>query len=140
MTRLAAAAVLAQFVRYATCGALSALVHVAVLVMLVEFLQMPSTMASALGFACAIPVNYLLQHRFVFGSGGGHQSFFPRYLAVTLLSMGLNVALHWLLTFWVGLHYVLAQILALGVVVLVNFAVNRYFTFEPVTGAGQARV
>lgn len=140
MTRSVAAAVLVQFVRYAACGALSALVHIAVLVMLVELFRMPSTLASAVGFACAIPVNYLLQHRFVFSRDGSHLSFFSRYFAVTLLSMGLNVVLHWLFTVVLGLYYVLGQILALGVVVLVNFAVNRHFTFGPVAGAGQARI
>lgn len=131
-------AVFVQFVRYAACGGMSAAVHIAVLVMLVEWWQVPSAMASSIGFASAIPVNYLLQHRFVFHGTGRHLTSFSRYVAVTLLSMGLNLALYWLFVFGIGIQYVLGQALAIGVVVLVNFTINRHFTFVSSTGAGRA--
>jgi putative flippase GtrA len=118
-----------QFVRYLLSGSTAVATHLAVLIALTELAGMPSTFASAVGFACAVPVNYALQHRFVFKRTKRHLRFFTRYLAVTLLTLALNTGLFWLLTVVLGIFYVASQILTIGVVVLVNFVVNRSFTF-----------
>lgn len=121
---------LLQFLRYGVAGSAAAATHLAVLVLLTELTAVPSTLASALGFACAVPVNYALQHRFVFNPGSSrHLLLFSRYVAVTLLTMALNVGLFWLLTSGLGVFYVLSQIITIGVIVPLNFAINRSYTF-----------
>jgi putative flippase GtrA len=130
------AGLLRQFFLYGVSGGTAALTLVIVLVALVELLDCPSTLASAIGFACATPVNYLLQHRFVFGQSRNHKVFFPRYVGVTLATLGLNTLLFWILTYPLGLFYLASQILTLAVIVPINFAINREFTFAaraPVT-------
>ena len=118
-----------QFVYYGICGGIAAGVLLIVLAGLVELTGMPETLASAIGFACATPVNYGLQHRFVFKQNGRHGVFFARYVAVTLLTLGLNTALFWVLTEGVGVFYLLSQVLTVGTIMLVNFGLNRSFTF-----------
>jgi putative flippase GtrA len=132
----AVSGLLRQFLRYGVSGGAAALTLVIVLVALVELAGCPSTLASAIGFACATPVNYLLQHRFVFGRSRNHRVFFPRYLGVTLATLGLNTLLFWLLTHPLGLFYLASQILTVAAIVPINFAINREFTFArrvPVT-------
>ena len=87
-----------------------------------------------IGFSCAIPVNYLLQHRFVFARRGRHWAFFSRYLGVTLSALGLNAALFWVGTEVIGAHYLPTQIVVIGIIVAVNFLVNRKFTFAELPG------
>jgi putative flippase GtrA len=121
---------LLQFLRYGVAGSAAAATHLAVLVLLTELAAVPSTLASALGFACAVPVNYALQHRFVFNAGSSrHLLLFSRYVAVTLLTMALNVGLFWVLTSGLGIFYVLSQIITIGVIVPLNFVINRSYTF-----------
>lgn len=120
---------LAQAIRYGIAGSAAALTHLAVLVLLVELVGCPKTLASALGFAAATPVNYGLQHRFVFRRQGGHRRFFTRYLAVTAATMALNTALFVLFTDELGVPYLIAQTVTIGLVVLVNFLLNRHVTF-----------
>jgi len=129
-------ATLLQFLRYGLAGSAAAATHLAVLVLLAELAAVPATLASALGFACAVPVNYALQHRFVFNSSSRrHLLLFSRYVTVTLLTMALNVGLFWLLTSGLGVFYVLSQIITIGVIVPLNFAINRSYTFaELATG------
>lgn len=124
----AAALPVGQLVRYVIAGGTAAATHLLVLVLLVELAGCPATLASALGFAAATPVNYGLQHRFVFRRSGGHGRFFTRYLAVTAATMALNTALFALLAAW--LPYLLAQVVTIGMIVLVNFLLNRHVTFR----------
>jgi putative flippase GtrA len=120
----------AEFMRYSIAGFAAAATHLAVLAGLVQLMQAPKPMASAVGFCCAIPVNYLIQHRFVFGRTGGHTIYFTRYMTVTLILLAVNVIIFSLLTQIIGVFYVFAQILVIGIVFVLNFLVNRTFTFS----------
>jgi len=128
-------ATLLQFVLYGLSGSVAAATHLLVLVVLTE-LGAPSTLASALGFLCALPVNYSLQHRVVFNKRSGHILFFTRYVTVTLLTLTLNTCLFWVLTTALGVFYVASQVITLGIIVPLNFTVNRLFTFADLAAEG----
>jgi putative flippase GtrA len=129
MRRPLARATLLQFLRYGLAGGAAAATQLAVLVLLTELARTPSTLASAVGFGCAVPVNYALQHRFVFNRSRRHLLYFPRYVSITLLTLALNTGLFWLLTDGLGLFYVASQVVTIGLIVPLNYALNRYITF-----------
>jgi putative flippase GtrA len=131
--------ILAQFTRYGISGGAAVGVHLAVLVVLVELAGSPAVMASVVGFACGTIVNYALQHRFVFSRSGGHGWYFPRYVAVTLITMLLNTAIFWALSSGLGVFYLASQVITIGIIVPVNFAINRSFTFASRAGGAQER-
>jgi putative flippase GtrA len=118
-----------QFLRYVLAGGAAAATHLAVLVLLTELVRIPSTVGSAVGFGCAVPVNYALQHRFVFNRSRQHLLYFPRYLSITLLTLALNTGLFWLLTDGFGLFYVASQVVTIGLIVPLNFTLNRCIAF-----------
>jgi putative flippase GtrA len=122
-------ATLLQFALYGLSGSAAAATLLLVLIVLTELGNVPSTLASALAFVCALPVNYILQHRFVFNKSSGHILFFTRYVTVTLLTLALNTCLFWMLTELGGIFYVASQVITLGLVVPVNFVANKMFTF-----------
>jgi putative flippase GtrA len=129
----------AQLFRYGLAGGVAVVTHLAVLMLLVELAASPPTLASLLGFACATVVNYLLQHRFVFVRARGHGAYFPRYVAVTMATMSLNTLLFWGFYDGFGLYYPLSQLITIGIIVPLNFMINRSFTFaEPAAGRGGA--
>jgi putative flippase GtrA len=121
---------LVQFTRYGLSGGAAVATHLAMLVILIELAGTPPVLASLLGFACATLVNYTLQHRFVFCRSRGHGSYFPRYLAVTLGTMTLNTLLFWILSSGLGIFYLASQVITIGVIVPINFMLNRSFTFR----------
>jgi putative flippase GtrA len=49
---------------------------------------------------------------------------------VTVASLGLNILLFWLLVNFANIHYASAQIVTAAVIVLVNYYVNRTYTFS----------
>lgn len=125
-----AVATIRQFGRYGFAGGMAALTHLVVLSLLVELVGFDKAIASAIGFLAAIPVNYLLQHRFVFARAGRHGHYFARYLGVTLAGLGLNCGLFLLGVNVLGFHYLPTQIAVIGLVFVANFFVNRHFTFS----------
>lgn len=125
-----AVATIRQFGRYGFAGGMAVLTHLVVLSLLVELAGFDKAVASAIGFLAAIPVNYLLQHRFVFTRTGRHGHYFARYLGVTLAGLGLNCGLFLLGVNVLGFHYLPTQIVVIGAVFAANFFVNRHFTFS----------
>jgi putative flippase GtrA len=121
---------LVQLTRYGLSGGAAVATHIALLVILIELASSPPIVASVLGFAGATLVNYTLQHRFVFSRSRGHASYFPRYLAVTLGTMTLNTLLFWTLSSGLGIYYLASQVITIGVIVPINFMLNRSFTFR----------
>ncbi len=51
-------------------------------------------------------------------------------MAVALVGLGINTAIMYGLTHYTGLHYLLCQVLATGVVLGWNFLANRFWTFR----------
>ena len=122
-------ALISQLVRYGISGSTAAATLFLVLTALVELGGVPAVLASAIGFACGVAVNYSLQHGFVFGRSSGHALYLPRYLAVTAFTMALNIGLFWALSDGLGVFYVASQVITIGIIVPINFAINRGFTF-----------
>jgi putative flippase GtrA len=121
---------LQELLRYVVAGGAALAVQLGVLTFLVEFFRVVPTVATSVGFVAAIVVNYVLQRRFVFQAEVGHSRAFARYLAVTLLGLAVNAAVFYVLTRQLGVFYALAQTLTTGLLFVVNYVVNRNFTFR----------
>lgn len=118
-----------EFLRYLVASCAAVVTHLAVLVILVQLAELPKPLASAMGFCCAIPVNYVIQHRYVFRKTGAHIYYFIRYLLITLTMMLVNVMIFWIFTSIFGIFYILSQLLTIGIIAVLNFLFNRAFTF-----------
>jgi putative flippase GtrA len=124
-----------QIARYALVGLLAVAIHYAALIALVELAAVGKVLASVVGFCLAIPVNYYFQHRWVFRSQNRHRVALPRYQAVTAVGLAINaVAFNGGLK--VGLPYLLAQAIAIVLVVGFNFIANRVYTFGASSAVG----
>ena len=120
----------AQILRYGIAGGAAVAVHLAVLVGLVELFGLPKTISSLIGFCSAIPLNYWLQHSYVFSCTQDHGRFFTRYLIATLATATANTALFGALVALDVMPYVMVQILVTVFIFVVNFFWNRVYTFK----------
>jgi putative flippase GtrA len=130
VSRLRDSGIVRQFLRFAASGAVGTIIHYGLLVALREGLALDTVLASSVGFGCGAVVNYYLAHRVVFRSTARHQNAFPSFTLVALVGLALNSAIMFLLSERIGLHYLLAQLAATGVVLCWNFTVNRLWTFR----------
>lgn len=120
---------IAQFMRYSVAGGIAAAAHFGVLVLLVEAWNIYPTTASGVGFCIAGAINYTLQYHWTFKASGPHTLMLSRYIVVTLAMLLVNLLIFWLLNEQLGVFYFAAQVVATGIVVFLNFTINRRWTF-----------
>jgi putative flippase GtrA len=119
---------LAQFLKFAAAGGVGTACHYATLVLWVEVLGGPVVPGTLAGFGVGALVNYLVARRFVFASDRPHAAALPRFALVAATGAALNTAI----VAWLngpGLHYLAAQVVATGAVLVWNFFLNRAWTF-----------
>jgi putative flippase GtrA len=121
-------AVARQFLAFAAVGACGTVTHYATLIAGVS-LGIDPVAASALGWTLGAVVNYSLNYRFTFRSGLSHREAAPRFAVVAAIGLLLNTLL--MATFIrMGLHYLIAQVIATGVVLCCNFLLSRVWAFR----------
>ena len=120
---------LKQFLRYASVGAAATAVHYALLVLAVEALGWPAFVASGFGAVVGAQVAYAGNRRFTFAHRGEVRASWPRFQATALAGTLLGMAIV-ALGVRLGVHYVLAQMVATGVSLALTFAINRAWAFR----------
>lgn len=120
-----------EFRRYFLVGGLAFLVDGAVLAGMVELLGIHYLVGATAGFIVGAFVNYWLSVHWVFSertlSNQGLE--LGLFILIGLIGLGLNDALMWLFTDWLGLYYLLSKIMAAALVFIYNFAVRRALLF-----------
>jgi len=119
-----------QFMLFAALGAVGTVAHYAVLISLVQFAQITPVPATALGFITGALVNYGLNYRFVFRSSENHAKSIPKFYMLALVGFVINNSVVAFLSNWAGLHYLVSQVIATGIVLLWNFTGNKLWTFR----------
>jgi len=117
-----------ELVRYALSGSTAVGVMMLTLAFLVEIVGVPKVTASMASLTLAVMLNYFLQYYFTFRDSHGHAKALWRFLVVTSLTMGMNYVLFSFLAD--RIHYGAAQMITLLIIFLVNFVINRAFTFK----------
>lgn len=118
-----------QFVKFALVGGFATMLHYAILVVLVEGLRWPPVAATSVGFVVSALGNYLLNRRFTFRSRRRHVEAALRFVIVAVVGFCVNASVVWLAFNAVGLHYLVAQVVATLATLGWNFVGNRHWTF-----------
>ena len=121
---------LRQFITFAGVGAVAAVAHYGVLILLVELGGIAPVIATLWGFLAGAAVSYVLNRRFTFKSERPHRAAAPRFLAVSAGGFVLNGLVMWLLNEYWGVQYLIAQVIATLIVLFWNFSANRWWTFR----------
>jgi putative flippase GtrA len=124
-----ASRLLPQFFLYGGAGAIGTAVHFAILAALVQYVDAGAVAASTAGAIAGAIINYTLNHRFTFASRRTHRVALPRFLAVAAAGILLNAAVLAAMLAFVRPHYLVAQVVATGAVLVAGFVANRRWTF-----------
>jgi putative flippase GtrA len=119
-----------QVVTFLMVGSVATVLQYAILVLLVETAGWKAATASAAGFAVSAVLNYLLNRRLTFASDTAHSVGAPRFAAVAGMGLAINWGAMKLLTEALGIHYLLAQVLATSGTLVWNFVGNKCWTFR----------
>lgn len=126
--RLAIAAVVLQWLRFATVGASNTLLSWCLYAVL-EHVGIHYLLASGLAFATGALNSYALNRRWTFRSRGRHAPEIVRFGAVQCIGLALDVSLLYVLVRDVGIHHLIAQALVFPVASVVTFMLSRRWVF-----------
>jgi putative flippase GtrA len=128
------AGLLANFLTFGAVGAIGTAVHYAALVALVEGGGIAPTLATVAGAILGALANYILNYRITFRSSADHRVALLRFGCVAALGVAVSAALVATAQHF-GLPYLLGQIAATLVVLLLGYELNRRWTFREATDA-----
>ncbi len=111
-------------------GVAATLVHVAVALLARETLGLAPLNANLAGYVAAVGVSYLANARLTFRRPSRNLAQFGRFLAVSLLALGLNQALIYLLAERAGWPFWMALIPVVLAVPALSFALSKLWAFR----------
>ncbi|MFN8494220.1 MAG: GtrA family protein [Caldilineaceae bacterium] len=136
-----------RFAKFATVGAAGAVTHVTLLNLLVQLAHLPSVAANPIGFCAAVLQNFILNRRWTYPESRERHagSQLLQFAIVSLVGLVLNQLIFLtvlrrtepLFIKWAGqqhlghlLGYNFAWAVAVGIVMVWNFGVNRLWTYR----------
>jgi len=118
-----------QFLFYAAVGAIGTVVHYSVLIFLVIFSDIRPVWASTSGFVVGGLTNYFLNYRYTFRSTQDHDSTIAKFFLVATFGASINYLVMWIGTEVFQVYYMFMQLLSTFLVLVVNFGINKIWTF-----------
>ena len=119
---------LARFMRYALVGVVATASHYGLLIAWVEWGHGAAWAGSGAGAVLGAQVAYALNRSYTFAHRGAVAVSWPRFQMVALLGALLGMAIVGGVV-RLGGHYLVGQLLATAVVLLLGYAINRRWTF-----------
>ncbi len=118
-----------HFFRYGAVGLVATAAHYLVLVICVELVGWPAWWGAGLGAVVGAQVAYAGNRWFTFGHRGAMRASWPRFQATAVLGALLGMAIVGS-GVRLGLHYLVAQLIATLAGLVLTFAINRAWTFR----------
>jgi putative flippase GtrA len=119
-----------SFRRFLMVGGTCTAIQYALLALLIDGFGWRPALASGASYAVAVGVNYELSRRWTFHGRSASLRSFLRFVGVSGLGLALNVALFEGALRLGAPHYLIAQAVATGVTMGVNFTLYRIWAFR----------
>ena len=119
-----------ELMRFVQVGVASNLVYFCVLGLLHLLLKVELWLGAAIAFATSTVVNYSLHHQHTFRSAERHSRALGKYAVVQAVMMAVNSLLLHLMVTRAGGHYLVAQVVALGMVTCLTYLLSRNWIFS----------
>lgn len=119
-----------RFLGYTFVGAIGTVVHYSVLVAGVDELGLAPVVASSLGAVAGAVTNYILNYRFTFRSRKAHSDAMLKFMFVAAAGVVVNGLVVDACLRLDGVHYLVAQVIATAVVLVLGYIANRHWTFK----------
>lgn len=111
-------------------GSANTIIGYAIFGVAYKLLGLDYNLALAIAYALGIVIGYFNHRRHTFRSTAGHQQAFGRFVLTYFLVYVLNAGLLTALAEWVRLDPLVGQAIALVVVTLISFVIQRVWVFR----------
>lgn len=125
-----------KLVKFCMVGFSGMLIDFGITWLLKERTSCNKYIANSCGFIAAASSNYLLNRIWTFESHSPKiATEYLSFLAISILGLGLNNFIIWILADKLKWHFYIAKLTAIGIVTLWNFSMNTLFTFQILTNS-----
>lgn len=122
---------LAQFIKFSLVGVLNTAIHYGVFYVLYRYAGLYHLLASAAGFCLAVVHSYILNKFWTFRRRGSRiREEFLKFFLVSIFSLGVNLAGMAILVELLAVQPPVAQLVTIGITLVVNFLSNKFWTFR----------
>lgn len=123
--------VVRQFAKFSLVGTANTVTSFAVYLLATRIAQMDPLVANALAFLIAVSISFLLNKHWTFRDRGRrYLSQYIQFFSVSIVGFGISETVLFVLHKLLGLHDILAYLVAVAGGLLWNFNVNRTWTFS----------
>jgi putative flippase GtrA len=126
-----------QFLLFSIMGAVGTIFHYLVLILSVEYFGLSPMVGTVSGSICGAIVNFVLSHQVVFRSELRFSETAPRFFSVVFVGLTLNAVLMYFLVQRLSVGYIFAQLMTTAVVLLLNYALNSFWTFNQTSNSSK---
>lgn len=116
-----------SFTKYTFVGAFATFIHYAIFLISIHFFSSIPWKATMLGATGGALLAYLLNYHHTFLSHAKHSVLLPKFLIVA--SFGVFIQTLIVAIFNPQIHYLLVQLIATAVGLILTFVMNRFWTF-----------
>jgi dolichol-phosphate mannosyltransferase len=128
---IASGALLPRICRFLAVGGLGTLVNTGALVILYHHLHLALVVASAMATELAIGHNFLWNNYWTFGRSGLSLHRFAKFNVASLGGQCIAIVSLWTLVRFVGVHYIVANMVGIGLALVWNFTISVRWTWAP---------
>ena len=116
-----------SFTKYTFVGAFATFIHYAIFLIGIHFFSTVPWKATIFGAAGGALIAYILNYHHTFLSHAKHSALLPKFLVVA--SFGVFIQTLIVAIFSPQIHYLVAQLIATAVGLILTFIINRFWTF-----------
>jgi len=124
--------VIKEFFKFAFVGLIGTLINIGILYSLTEFFKVYYLISAILAFIVAATSNFFLNKVWTFKEGV-KESILKKYLlffGVSIIALVVNLFFLYVFTEYFGIYYIVSQIIAIGIALIINFLGNKIWTFN----------
>lgn len=121
-----------EFLKFAIVGVANTLIHLSVLYILTEFFSVYYILSSFLAFLVAVTNSFVFNTLWTFKKDIKHNTAtrYSKFFVVSVITALANLFFLYIFTEVAGLWYMLSQIIAIALTLMMNFIGNKFWTFK----------
>jgi putative flippase GtrA len=120
-----------QFIKFCIVGSIGGVIHLGLLYFLTEFFNIWYLFSAAFAFTVAVINNFILNKYWTFQNRAPEiPQQFITFFIISVISLGINLSVLYVLTEYVNMWYMTAQVVAIFVALSNNYVGNKKLTFK----------
>lgn len=121
-----------EFFKFAIVGGMGTVWTILILYLLTEFAGIYYIMSATLAFLFAMTHNFVLNKIWTFKEKirANIKSKYIKFAIVSVVALGVNLSFLYIFTEFLGIYYLISQVLAIGVALIINFLGSKIWAFS----------